>query len=80
MDSKLYNLLKNFSDYVEGLSPLSKEMPRYLMVSSNGEICYNTLERVFDVWDETYTCKIGTTIYPLVAYYMLKSYGDHCIG
>lgn len=80
MHKDLYNLLENFPDFIDVLSPLCDNTPHYLKVTDNGEICYDTKERVFDVWDETYAYKIGTTSYPLVAYHMLESYGENYLG
>ncbi len=77
MSDLLHVFLKHFPDNISELKPLNEDQPWYLKVSNNGEICYNTLDKTFTVWDETYAFEVGSTTYPLVAYSMLNSYAEN---
>lgn len=48
-----------------------------LMITPNGEICYDPENKMFTVFDETYIYTVGETQYPIVAYTMLCAYCDY---
>lgn len=72
-------ILKNFNkDDLTKYSPATIHgCPDWLMITPWGEICYDPVENVFIVFDETYTDFVGRTPYPKVAFEMLRSYCDY---
>ena len=50
------------------------------MYTANGEITFNTITKVYTVWDETYAFTVCTTNYPQVAIAALKAYCEHYLN
>ena len=45
--------------------------------TANGEITFNTVTKVYVVWNETYTEVVCETYYPKVAEAALTAYSEH---